>query len=82
MPDQRTEEHALLAALNACPELARQGTDAALADDFGVLLLRGGVAIGLWSYVDGRFRYRTLANWDAVHDVSTVAATVFLSRIL
>jgi hypothetical protein len=55
--------------ISACP-----------GEKFGVSVACSGVQLGLWSWVDGALRFRTLASWEplitAVDADAAVAATV------
>ena len=51
-----------------------------LGEKFGVIVACDGVQLGIWGWIDGALRFRTLASWEplitAVDADAAVAATV------
>lgn len=73
MTSYREEEVALLQALvnSDIPD-----THFKPAKRFGVLVVHGPNELGVWSYRDGQFQFRSLANWEPTHFAPSIAAAV------
>lgn len=57
----------LLQRINESEDRATLVVSAAKGHRFGVLILHHGRPVGLWSYFNGKFRFRGLASWDFIH---------------
>lgn len=60
----QVEDGKVVAAINRSSDLARRGIRAETGETFGALVFLGAVTLGIWSYFDGAYRFRTLANWN------------------
>lgn len=80
MSSSRSYERALCAALRAA---ALQDVWADTVEPFGVIVYRRSSPIGMWSFVQDRFQYRSIANYEPKEFASSFEEAVdVMQRIL
>lgn len=79
MLSNRAREEALCAMLRAS---GHSDIWAEPAEPYGILLIHNSVAVGVWSYFEGRFRFRNLASYEPVAVADDAAEAVIRSQHL
>ena len=54
----------LLDLIESCPTCRDRRVHSFLGDKFGVVVTWEGAQVGIWGWIDGVLRFRTLANWE------------------
>ena len=54
----------LLDLIESCPTCRDRHVHSFLGDKFGVVVTWEGAPVGMWGWIDGALRFRTLANWE------------------
>ena len=73
MTSYQEQEEALLEALL---QSAMPGVHFKPAERFGVLVIHRSKELGIWSYRNGQFQFRSLANWEPTHFAASIVAAV------
>lgn len=80
MNEMSGQDAALLDTLGHCEHLAWLGVTALPAEPFGVALSMRNRVVGIWSYYQGQYRYRSLASWQPIATVATLDMAVELTE--
>jgi hypothetical protein len=80
--DLAPEDGRLLAALRESDELRRLGCRVELGEGYGVLIHARDNAVGVWSYFDGMYRFRTLASWEPFCQAESIEDAVAMTLVL
>ncbi len=74
----------LLDLIDSCPACNERQVRATLGDKFGIVIAWEGAQVGIWGWIDGALRFRTLASWEpriiAVDANAALAATMKMAE--
>jgi hypothetical protein len=62
----------LLVYLQSCRELEVLGIGLSRGEHYGVLVHDGAHTVGLWSFYEGRYRWRYLASYEPITSVGSI----------
>ena len=80
MPDFSEEDANLLRAVEVCEQLPGLGITAARAQPYGVAVYQRDNVVGIWSFYQGRYLYRSLASWEPIATVATLDMVLQLTQ--
>lgn len=76
------QERALQDRILACARCDALKVSATLGDEFGVLVWRRGIPVGLWSWFKDAYIYRNLSGWQVLHSAPDIEQALDLTIAL
>ena len=74
----------LLDLIESCPTCNERQVRSFLGGKFGVVITWESAPVGIWGWIDGALRFRTLANWEprifAIDANAALAATIKMAE--
>lgn len=74
------EDTRLLHSLAHCRQLASRGMTVRRAEPFGVAMSMHDRVVGIWSFHQGQYRYRSLSSWEPIAAVATLEMVLHLTE--
>ena len=79
MAELNDEDAAVLCAISISESLAAASVTAAPAVPYGIALSQRDAVVGIWSYHQHRYHYRSLANWEPLASVVNLEMAMLLT---